>query len=387
MFLIKLLLLNAFRHRLRTLLTMGGLVVAISSFGLLSTIVEAWYAGVEATSSTRLITRSSISVGYPLPRFYAERIRRIEGVSGISWANWFGGIYIDKRNFFARFAIDGPSYFPIYPEYKLSDEQKDAFLKDRQGAVVGRKLADRYGWKIGDTIPLRGTLYPGTWNFTVRGIYVGADDKVDENMMFMHWQLLAETIKKRTGSSDLANQVAVYVVNIKEPGRAAAISQEIDTMFRNSSAETRTETEKAFQLGFVAMSQAILMAIRAVSFVVVLIIMAVMANTMTMTARERLAEYATLRALGFQPFFIVKLLFGESLMIAIIGGAIGIALTFPLSVAFMQQTGGLIKVSQISGSTIAFQIAASLMVGVVAAAWPAWKMSRIDIVQGLRHIA
>ncbi|MES2091057.1 MAG: FtsX-like permease family protein, partial [Pseudomonadota bacterium] len=256
-----------------------------------------------------------------------------------------------------------------------------------QGAVVGRKLADRYGWKIGDSIPLRGTLYPGTWNFTVRGIYSGTDDKVDETMMFMHWQLLAETIKKRTGSSELANQVAVYVVNIKDPSRAAAISQEIDTLFRNSSAETRTETEKAFQLGFVAMSQAILMAIRAVSFVVVLIIMAVMANTMTMTARERLAEYATLRALGFPPFFIVKLLFGESLMIAAIGGAAGIALTFPLSVAFINQTGGLFKVFHVSGSTIAFQIAASLMVGVVAAAWPAWKMSRIDIVQGLRHIA
>ncbi|MDE2400653.1 MAG: ABC transporter permease [Burkholderiales bacterium] len=386
MFILKLLLKNAFRHRLRTILTMVGLVVAISAFGLLRTIVDAWYAGVDATSNTRMITRSSISVGYPLPLYYAERIKRVEGVSGVTWANWFGGIYIDRRNFFARFAVDGPSYFAMYPEYILSEDEKKAFLADRQGAVVGRKLAERYGWKIGDSIPLRGTLYPGNWNFTIRGIYTANDAKTDETMMLMHWKLLSESLRKHV-SSTIANQVGVYIVNIKDPGRAASISHEIDALFKNSAAETRTETEKAFQLGFVSMSQTILLAIRAVSFVVILIIMAVMANTMTMTARERLAEYATLKALGFSPAFVVKLLFGESLMIAAIGGALGIALTFPFASAFAQQTGSLFKTFQVSHDTLIYQVLASLCVGLVAAAWPAWKMSRIDIVQGLRHVA
>src|SRR3990167_5492287 len=144
MFLFKLLLKNAFRHKLRTLLTMVGLIVAISAFGLLRTVVDAWYAGVDGTSNTRLITRSAISVGYPLPLYYAERIKKIEGVTGVTWVNWFGGIYIDRRNFFARFAVDGNSYFAMYPEYILSEEEKAAFMADRQGAIIGRKLAQRF---------------------------------------------------------------------------------------------------------------------------------------------------------------------------------------------------------------------------------------------------
>lgn len=386
MFLFKLLLKNAFRHKLRTLLTMVGLVVAISSFGLLRTIVDAWYAGVDATSNTRLITRSAISLGYPLPLYYGERIRKIEGVGQVTWANWFGGIYIDRKNFFARFAVDGASYFQLYPEYRLSDAEKAAFMADRQGAIVGRKLAQRFGWKVGDTIPLSGTIYPGNWNFTIRGIYNAKDARTDETLMLMHWSLVAESVRKRA-SSAVANQVGIYVVGITDPTRASAVSQEVDALFKNSAAETRTETEKAFQLGIVSMSQAVLMAIRAVSFVVILIIMAVMANTMTMTARERLAEYATLKALGFSPGFVVKLLFGESLMIAAIGGLAGMALTFPLAIGFMKQTGSLFKVFEVSNETLLFQALAALGVGLIAAAWPAWKMSRIDIVQGLRHIA
>ncbi len=386
MFIFKLLLKNAFRHKLRILLTMVGLVVAISAFGLLRTIVDAWYAGVEGTSSTRLITRSAVSVGQALPRYYAERIRKVEGVSGVTWANWFGGIYIDRRNFFARFAVDGPSYFAIYPEYQITDAERAAFMADRQGAVIGRRLAQRFGWKVGDTIPLSGTLYPGNWSFTIRGIYASPDPSTDESIMLMHWSLLSENLRKRLGNT-AAEQVALYVVGISDPGRAAAISQEIDALFLNSTAETKTETEKSFQLGMVAMSQTVLMAIRGVSFVVILIIMAVMANTMTMTARERLAEYATLKALGFSPNFVVQLLFGESLMIAVIGGALGIVLTFPLTAAFVQQTGTLFKVFEVSQTTLIYQGVAALVVGLLAAAWPAWKMSRIDIVQGLRHVA
>lgn len=386
MFLFKLLLKNAFRHKLRTLLTMVGLIVAISAFGLLRTVVDAWYAGVDGTSNTRLITRSAISVGYPLPLYYADRIRKIEGVNGVTWINWFGGIYIDRRNFFARFAVDGNSYFKMYPEYILSEDEKAAFMADRRGAVVGRKLAQRFGWKIGDTIPLSGTVYPGNWNFTIRGIYHATDARTDEGLMMMHWGLLAESVRQRLGSN-AANQVGIYMVNIKDPARASAISQDIDTLFKNSVAETRTETEKAFQLGIVSMSQAILMAVRAVSFVVILIIMAVMANTMTMTARERLAEYATLKALGFSPSFVVKLLFGESLLIAVIGGAIGIAMTFPLAIGFLHQTNNLFKVFEVSQTTMIYQGIAAVVVGLISAAWPAWKMSNIDIVQGLRHVA
>lgn len=387
MFLLRLLLKNAFRHRLRALLTLVGLVVAISAFGLLRTIVDAWYAGVDATSSTRLITRNAISLTFPLPLGYAQRIRAVDGVSGISWANWFGGIYVTERNFFAQFAVDPPSYLALYPEFVLSDAEKQAFFRDRQGCVVGRKLAAKFGWKVGDNVALRGTIYPGTWTFTIRGIYHGKDAKTDEQQMFIHWQRLAEQIRARTAGSGQADYVGVYVVGIHHPDEAPLVAQRIDALFHNSLAETLTETEKAFQLSFVSMSEAILVAVQAVSLIIILIIMAVMANTMTMTARERLAEYATLKALGFSPGFVSRLLLGESLMIALVGGAIGMAVTFPLARAFVQAAGTLFPIFHVSALTIALQLAASLVVGLVAAAWPAWKMSRIDIIQGLRHVA
>ena len=388
MLLLRLLLKNSFRHKLRTLLTLLGLLVAICAFGLLRTIVDAWYAGVEGTSSTRLITRNSISLTFPLPVSYADRLRAVEGVTGLSWSNWFGGVYITERNFFAQFAVDPPTYLALYPEYVLPDDQQQAFLRDRQGAVVGRKLASKFGWKIGDQIPLRGTIYPGTWSFTLRGIYDGADASTDEQQMFFHWKYLTESVRKQPGANPgKADSVGIYVFGIADAGQAALISQRIDALFRNSRAETLTETEKAFQLSFVAMSEAILVAIRAVSLIIVIIIMAVMANTMTMTARERVAEYATLRALGFGPAFVVRLLVGESLLIALAGGLAGIALTFPLAAIVGQATGTLFPVFRVSELTLALQLLAALLIGTLAAVWPAWRMSRIDIVSGLRQVA
>ncbi len=386
MFIFRLLLKNAFRHRLRTLLTLVGLVVAICAFGLLRTIVDAWYAGVEGTSSTRLITRNAISLTFPLPLNYAERIRSVPGVTAVSWSNWFGGVYITERNFFPQFAVEPASYLAMYPEYLLTAEEKKAFLLDRQGAVVGRKLADTYGWKLGDTIALRGTIYPGTWRFNLRGIWDGVDAKTDESQLLFHWQYLSESIRARQGR-DNADFVGVFLASIDQPDNAPVLSGRIDALFKNSLGETLTETEKAFQLGFVSMSEAILVAINAVSGVIVVIIMAVMANTMTMTARERLAEYATLKALGFGSGFVVRLIFGESLVIALIGGGLGLLLTVPIAAAFAKSVGTLFPAFAVSPLTQFLQLAASIVVGLVAAAWPAWKMSRINIVNGLRHVA
>jgi putative ABC transport system permease protein len=387
MFLLKLLLRNAFRQRIRAGLTLIGLVVAVSAFGLLRTIVDAWYAGVDATSSTRLVTRNAISLTFPLPLHYGERVRITEGVSGISWANWFGGVYITERNFFAQFAVDAPSYFKLYPEFKLDDAQYQTFLRDRQGCVVGRKLAAQFGWKLGDTVTLKGTIYPGNWDFIVRGIYQGADARTDEQQMFVHWQRVIDTVRARQPKGASADHVGVFIVGITHPDEAPLIAQRIDTLFTNSLAETLTETEKAFQLSFVSMSEAILMAVQAVSLIIMVIILAVMANTMTMTARERLGEYATLKVLGFRPLFVVKLLLGESMLITAIGGAAGVAITFPLATSFKAHTGTLFPVFQVSELTVLLQALACVVVGVTAAAWPAWKMSRIDIVQGLRHVA
>ncbi len=385
MFVTLLVLRNAFRHKLRTGLTIVGIIVAITAFGLLRTIVDAWYAGVEASSSARLITRNAISLVFPLPLTYPAKIRQVEGVKAVTYANWFGGVYITEGNFFPQFAVDAPTYFDLFPEYLLAAEQKKAFMVDRQGAVAGRKLANKFGWKVGDQIPIRGTIFSGTWTFNLRAIYEGADAKVDETQFFFHWQFLNETVKARFPRR--GDQVGFAILQIRDPDQAAEISQRVDDTFRNSLAETLTETEKAFQLGFVAMTEAILLAIEAVSFVVIVIIMAVMANTMAMTARERYAEYATMKAIGFTNGFVALLIFLESIGIALTGGMLGILLTFPLADAFGAQMGTLFPVFAVSRETVLMQVAAATLVGVVSAAVPAWRAARVRIVDGLRAVA
>ncbi len=381
----RLVALNAWRHRLRSGLTVLGMVVAILAFGLLGTVVDAWYAGANGAAANRLITRSSISLVFPLPLTYKDRIRAVDGVRDLSWANWFGGIYKEPKNFFPQFAVDGESYFRIYPEFIVDERQMRDFLRDRKGCIVGRKLADTHGFKVGDTLTLKGTIYAGNWDFVIRGIYDGASKSTDRSQMFFHWAYLNETVKARLPAR--ADNVGVFIVEVDSADRVATVSRSIDREFVNSRAETLTETEKAFALGFVAMTEAIVVAIRIVSYLVIFIIMAVMANTMSMTARERTAEYATLKALGFSPGFVAALICGESLMLALVGGLVGILLTFPVAAAFAAKMGTLFPVFNVSQSTVLLQVGCALAVGIVAALLPMRRVARLSIVDGLRAVA
>ena len=381
---LKLILRNALRHKLRTALTVLGLVVAFLSFGLLQSIVDAWYHGADAAAPNRLITRNAVSLTIPLPAHYREKVRAIDGVKTVAAANWFAGVYKDPKNFFPQFAVDPIPYFAMYPEYRLDADEFRVFLRDRKGAIVGRKLAQTHGFRIGDVVPLKGTIFAGNWDFVVRGIYDAGEAKTDTSLFFFHWDYLNETMKQR--SPLRANQAGIFVVQVGDVDRAAGVSEEIDKQFRNSIAETLTETEQAFQIGFVKQTEAIVIAIRLVSFVVIFIILAVMANTMAMTARERLSEYATLKALGFSPRFVAGLIFGESLAISAIGCAIGVALTFPVGDWFASKMGTLFPVFEVSDSTVALQIVCALVVGTLSAVVPARRAARVRIVEGLRAI-
>lgn len=381
---LKLLLKNSFRHKLRTSLTVFGIMIAILAFGLLRTVVSAWYAGVEASSATRLITRNSISIIFFLPLSYKEKIRQIPGVKNISYSCWFGGIYISEKNFIPNFAVDAKTVFELWPEFVLTEKQKNDFLHDRKACVAGRKVAEKYGWKIGDTITLRGTIFPGNWDFTLRGIYKGAYKSSDETQFFFHWDYLNESLKKT--SPNRADQVGWYIVGVKNPDLAADVAAAIDKTFKNSLAETITETEKAFQQGFVSMTEAIVIAVRIVSFVVIIIIMAVMANTMAMTARERIGEYAIMKTLGFGGWHIAGLIFGESLIIAFTGCAFGIAATYPAAKAFGDAMSTYFPIFNVQRQTIYMDIAATFIVGVVAAVFPAWRAVKVRIADGLRRI-
>lgn len=381
---LKLVTRNALRHRLRTALTMAGLVVAILSFGMLQTIVDAWYAGVDGAVPSRLITRNAISFTLPLPAAYDKRIRAVEGVRGLTYLNWFGGIYKDPKNFFPQFAVDAGTYFDLYPDLVVSDEVRSAFLGDRRGAVVGRKLANRYGFRAGDVIQLKGTIYPGVWEFVIAGIFDGRDPKTDTSQLFFRWDYFNETLRARSRLQ--ADQVGFYVADVADLDRVTEVGRSIDALFRNSLAETLTETERAFQIGFLRQTEAILISIRIVSFVVVVIILAVMANTMAMTARERLPEYATLKAMGFGPGYVARLILGESVVIALIGGLIAILLTGPVTARVGGLSGTLFPTLFVSWTTIALQGLAALAVGVLAAVLPMRRAAGVNIVDGLRAV-
>jgi putative ABC transport system permease protein len=383
MYLLKLITRNALRHKLRTTLTVLGLMIAVLAFGLLHTVIDAWYAGAAAASNARLVTRNSISLAFPLPLSYENRIRGVDGVTLVARSNWFGGVYRDPKNFFAQFAVSD-NYLDLYPEFILPAQQRSDYERDRKGCLIGRQLATAYGFKVGDVIPIKGTIYPGTWEFVVRGILDGRDESTITRQMIFHWDYLNESVRKMPGRR--ADQVGVYVVGIDNPDDAAAISRNVDNVFKNSLAETLTETEQAFQLGFVAMSNQIIAAIRLVSYVVIVIIMAVMANAMAMSARERTTEYATLKALGFGPGFLSMLVFGESMAICTIGGGIGILATPPMAEVFKHATGGVFPVFMVSHETMLLQAACAFVVAMAAAIVPAVQASRVRIVEGLRAI-
>ena len=384
MLILKILFRNAFRNKLRSGLTILGITIAILAFGLLRTVISAWYSGVEASSATRLVTRNSVSLIFPLPLSYRDRIRQISNVKTISYGTWFGGVYVEEKNFFPNFAVDPKTFFELYPEFNLSPNEKETFFSDRKGCVVGRKLAARFGWKMGDIITLKGAIFFGNWDFVIRGIYRGRDKDTDETQFMFHWDYLNEKLKKTP--HPWAGQVGYYMVGVTRPDAATEVAIAIDQMFKNSLAETLTETEKAFQQGFIAMSGAIVMAVQIVSFVVIVIIMAVGANTMAMTTRERIGEYAILKTLGFGGGHIAGLILGESLVITLFGCVLGIVLTFPAAKVFSSELGAYFPNFNVERTTLLFDLLAALAVAFTGAIIPIHRAIRIKIADGLRRI-
>lgn len=380
--LIKLIIRNVFRHRLRSTLTFVGVAIAMCAFGVLRTLVDAWYVGVESSAADRLVVRNKISLIYSLPLAYRTKILQVRGVTGLAYGSWYGGIYKDKKNFFGQIAISGSEYLELFPEFILSKAEKLKFDKQRNAAIAGRQTVERYGWKVGDVIPLQGTIYPGNIELVLAGIYEGARRTADETAFFFRYDYLNEHSKKVF--PERTDRVGWYLVRIDDPHRSAEISREIDALFESSLAETLTETEKAFQMGFVSMTEAILGAIRIISIVVIAIILLVLANTMAMTARERSGEFAVLKTMGFGPGFLFLLIAGESVAIALLGGAAGALMTFPAGKALLAQLQ--LPVFEVRSTTMMLILAASLLVGLAAAIPPVLRVTRIGIAEGLRHV-
>lgn len=383
----KLILKNTLRHKLRSFLTIVGISIAVMAFGFMRTVITAWYAGVEASSVNRMITRHSVSFIFPLPLSYRDQIARIPGVSQVSYANWFGGVYKDAsdwKNFFPRIGIDAETYIDMYPEFLVTADELAAFQKDRNACLVGAKLARQLDFKIGDIIPIDGDIYPGKWEFVVRGIYRGKEKSTDETQMLFQWKYLDEQVKQRQPGRE--GQVGWYILNVHNPSDMSIVAKTVDDMFKNSLAATKTETEKEFQQSFVSMSSAIITSMKVISFVIIGIILLVLANTIVMSARERTREYAVLKSLGFSAFHIVGLIGGESMLLACSGGALGLALLFPVIRGFANVFPTFFPIVNVEIITIVLSVATAIVSGIIAAVFPTINTLRTKTVDGLRAI-
>jgi putative ABC transport system permease protein len=382
---LKLVIKNSFRHKLRSFLTIAGIAIAVIAFGVLRTIVTSWYQSVEASSQDRLVTRQSVSFIFPLPLSYKDKIAQVPGVNDVTYANWFGGTYIDKNNFFARIAVDVDTYFKVYPEYVIGNKEFEDFKKERNACVIGSSLAQQYNLKVGDVMTLDGDIFPGKWDFVIRGIYTPKNKSTDATQMFFHWDYINEQMKEEMPLR--ANQVGWYVESIAPSANSGGISKEIDDLFDNSPTETKTETETAFTQGFISSSSAIIDAMNIMSFLIIGIILLVLANTMVMAARERTREYAVFKTLGFSASHLVGLILGESLFIAFIGGVLGLLITYPIVAGFGEALPkGFFPVFEIEPITLIFSFIVVIVVGVGAAIFPIRKSLTTKIVDGLRFV-
>lgn len=372
---------NVWRRKFRTTFTLLSIFIAFLLFGILMTIRNSFAFGVEIAGLDRLVLINKVSLIMPLPYSYQARLQAVPGVDLVTHNSWFNGIYQDPANFFANIAVDPEPFMKVYPEYKLPAEQMKAWLDDRQGAIVGRDLADRFLWKIGDRVPLQGTIYRpksgDVWEFNVSGIYDAADG-VDKTQFFFRYDYLEEN--RSLGNGD----VGWYIVKIADGSRAVEMSRAFDAMFENSSAETKTTTEKGFVESFAKQIGDIGAIMIAVSSVVLVMFGLVAASTMAQSVRERTAELAVLKTLGFTGPAILVLVLAESLFIACLGGGLGLAVAWAIA-SQGDPTGGLLAIFTLPTRDVWLGVGLMVIMGLVAGVMPAVSAMRLQIVVALRR--
>jgi putative ABC transport system permease protein len=380
---IGLVLKSAKRSKRRTLLTVMSVAIAVFLFAALRAVLDGFNAGAEAASSTRLVTIRSTSLMFQMPISHFEPIKNTPGVRDVTWASWFGGIYKDPKNFFGQIAIEPESYLRMYPEILLTPEERQAFLEDRTGCIVGDGLARIYGFKVGDKITLKvGIPLYGQqdYDFTVRALYRSGGAAVDNQSMMFHWKYADER-------SLLKGQIGWYITQIANPDQAAQVIRTIDTKFANSPYETKTDTEQAFQTSFVKMFGNLNLLLGSIALAVVITTLFVAANTMAMSVRERTTEIAVMRTLGFPAGTIFLLVAGEGLMMSIVGGIVGVAFARALVNPNFLQAGGFIPAIGVNNANVAVGLALSVVIGLLAGLIPATMASRLKIVDALRRVA
>ena len=376
---LRLLFKNLMRNRRRTFLTLTSIAVSVFLIATLRTVLTELENPPETPDSAlRLITRHKVSLANSLPIAHRAKIAEIEGVEAVIGSMWFGGIYKDPSNFFANFAVDVDQFFQVTGDVKIPEDQKKAFLVDRTGAMVGRKLAKRFDWEVGDTVHLKGTIFPLDPELTIRGIY---ESESDEATLYFHWEYFNEGMNNQSFTG-------TFWIKARTAEDIPRITEQVDALFQNSTAPTKTETEKAFILGFVEMMGNVQFLITSIVLVVIFAVVLVAANTMAMSIRERIREIGILKALGFRRIQILLLLMGEAILLTGSASLLGsfAARMFYSAVDMAETTGGMLQRFHVTSGTLILCAAIGLAVGILSAGVPAWNASQRPVVDALRRV-
>ncbi len=375
---------NIWRKKLRTLFTVASIMAAFVLYGVLSAVEVAFSMGVDLTGADRLVMIHKISIIQPLPFSYGDRILAVPGVDSVAHASWFGGYYQEAANFFAQFPVDPESYLAMFPEFQLPDDQREAWLANRTGAVVGRTTAEQYGFEIGDRIPITGSPWiqksgSDTWEFDIVGIYDGAEKGTDTTQFLFHYDYFDEARAQGEGL------VGWYTIRINDPDQAPKIAEDIDSRFANSPTETKTTTEKAFTQAFANQVGNIPAIVRAIVGAVLAILLLVAGNAMAQSVRERISELAVLKTLGFSDGKVLTLVLAESLFIAALGGCLGLALSWVVVGGVGSALAKYLPIFFLSPRDLAQGLVLVVLLGLLAGLIPALQARRLSIVDALRR--
>jgi putative ABC transport system permease protein len=374
------LLANLSRKKIRTILTLGSFVIALLLFGVLAAVRTAFSQGADIASVDRLVVRNKTSIIQPLPLAYRDRMLRIQGVQEVTYLNWFGGVYQDEKNFFPQMAVDVPTYKKVITDLAVTDAEWKAFEDDRQGAIVGESIAKRFNWKIGDHIPIKGVIFQGPWEFNLRGIAKGSGNAGEILPFLFHEEYLEE---RRTFGK---GTVGWYVVKISNPADSTRISKQIDEEFSNSPFETKSDSEKEFAASWGKQLGNIKLIIMTIGAVVFLTLLLVTGNTMATAIRERVRELAVFKAIGYSDKFVLWLVLAEGLLIAVLGGTVGLALALALLPGMSRALAGMLPPLAIHSSDIALGVFFTFLAGLFAAVLPAMSAMRLRVVDALRRV-
>lgn len=381
---LSLILANLQRHRLRTVFTLFSIAIAFLLFGLLAAVRNGFEAGVKLAGADRLITIHKISLIQPLPSSYLAQIEAVPGIRRVTHSTWFGSSYQNARNVITTQPVDPRAWLAMYPEYLLPDEQRDRWLNDRSGAVVGRNYAERFGWKVGDRLPLHSNIFSKKdgsydWEFTIDGIFDNRDASGNTGLILFHYDYFDEARAIGKGT------VGWYIERIDRPDDAGKVAAAIDAQFANSSAETKTATEKAFIQGFANQAGDIGAIMISIGLAVFFTMLLVSGNTMAQSVRERTREIAVLKTLGFGNFTVLLLVLVESVIITMVGGVVGLAVSFAVVKKTAAALSQYLSSFVMTGSMLLTGVLLMLVLGLVAGAMPALRASRLQIVEALRR--